>query len=71
MDKFIVVRYGEIALKQGNRKMFEKTLTGNIKRQIGKSTVQRIRGRIIVTVSPEKLSEAEMAIKRTSGVQNY
>jgi thiamine biosynthesis protein ThiI len=71
VDKFIVVRYGEIALKQGNRKMFEKTLTGNIKRQIGKSTVQRIRGRIIVTVSPEKLSEAEMAIKRTSGVQNY
>ncbi len=71
MDKFIVVRYGEIALKQGNRKMFEKTLTGNIKRQIGKSTVQRIRGRIIVTVSPEKLSEAEMVIKRTSGVQNY
>jgi len=71
VDKFIVVRYGEIALKQGNRKMFEKTLTGNIKRQIGKSTVQRIRGRIIVTVSPEKLSEVEMAIKRTSGVQNY
>jgi thiamine biosynthesis protein ThiI len=71
VDKFIVVRYGEIALKQGNRKMFEKTLTGNIKRQIGKSTVQRIRGRIIVTVSPEKLSEAEMVIKRTSGVQNY
>ncbi|HPX23233.1 MAG TPA: tRNA uracil 4-sulfurtransferase ThiI [Mesotoga sp.] len=71
MDKFIVVRYGEIALKQGNRKMFEKALTGNIKRQIGKSIVQRIRGRIIVTVSPEKLPETEAAIKRTSGVQNY
>ncbi len=64
MDKFIVVRYGEIALKQGNRKMFEKALTGNIKRQIGKSIVQRIRGRDIVTVA-RKTAGTETGIKRT------
>jgi thiamine biosynthesis protein ThiI len=71
VDKFLVVRYGEIALKQGNRKLFEKTLTANIKRQIGNSTVQRIRGRIIVSVPEEKLESTELAVSRTSGIQNY
>lgn len=71
MDRVIVVRYGEIALKNRNRSMFEKTLAGNIKRQIGHSVVQRIRGRIIVTVPAEKLCRTEAMIKRTFGVQNY
>lgn len=71
MDKFLVVRYGEIALKQGNRKLFEKTLVNNIKRQIGSSTVERIRGRIIVSVPSERLKAATEVASRTFGIQNF
>lgn len=71
MDRFVVVRYGEIALKQGNRKLFEKVLSNNIKRQLGKSTVERIRGRIIVTVPSDKLQTATEVMSRTFGIQNY
>lgn len=71
MDKFLVVRYGEIALKQGNRKLFEKTLVNNIKRQLGSSTVERIRGRIIVSVPSERLKAATEVASRTFGIQNF
>ncbi|MFZ2456087.1 MAG: tRNA uracil 4-sulfurtransferase ThiI [Candidatus Altiarchaeia archaeon] len=49
----VIVRYGEIALKQGNRRRFEDVLMGNIRRQldymkISYGSVHRISGRFVV-----------------------
>ncbi|AFK06001.1 MULTISPECIES: tRNA uracil 4-sulfurtransferase ThiI [Mesotoga] len=71
MNRFVVVRYGEIALKKGNRKLFEKVLVNNIKRQLGRSTVERIRGRIIVSVPSERLRSSIEIMSRTFGIQNF
>lgn len=52
-DRCVIVRYGEIALKQGNRRRFEDVLMGNIRRQleymkVPYRSVQRISGRFVV-----------------------
>ena len=49
----VIVRYGEIALKQGNRRRFEDVLMGNIRKQLDYKgvpydSVYRISGRFIV-----------------------
>jgi tRNA uracil 4-sulfurtransferase len=51
MKKIIVLRYGELFLKGGNRHLFEKILLRNIKRSLadlGSSEIERGQGRIFV-----------------------
>lgn len=52
-NRCVIVRYGEIALKQGNRRRFEDVLMGNIRRQLDYKcvpydSVYRISGRFVV-----------------------
>jgi thiamine biosynthesis protein ThiI len=50
--EFCLVRYGELALKGGNRVDFERRLAGNIRaalRSISPARVERLRGRMVVT----------------------
>ncbi|MFH1972273.1 MAG: THUMP domain-containing protein [archaeon] len=54
----ILVKYGEIALKGGNRHLFEKKLQNNIKSCLKKNNVeyekvQRVRGRILIITEQE------------------
>jgi len=68
----VIVRYCEIALKRGNRQMFEKKLVSNIKKQLERSGVAygriyRIPGRIIVET--ENPSSAEL-VSRVFGVSS-
>jgi len=56
----VIIRYGEIALKGGNRHLFEKRLAANIKDCLKKNNiefekVQRFRGRILIQTDDECL----------------
>lgn len=68
----VIVRYGEIALKQGNRKRFEDILMGNIRRQldyigIKYDSVYRISGRFIIESSDPR---AALAASKAFGVSS-
>ena len=70
MGEIILVRYGEIGLKGGNRQFFEKALQSNIKRALeGLSgvSVSRERGRMYVEHS-DSPAEALERIQRVFGV---
>ena len=63
----ILIRYGELALKKGNRGEFEKTLARNLRQalaSITKSEVDRQHGRIFIR--PER--RCEKAAKRAAEV---
>ncbi len=54
MQQYIVIHYGEIALKGGNRQFFEKKLMQNIKQalsDLGKILIKEIYGRFIVLIA--------------------
>lgn len=51
----ILIRYGEIALKKGNRKRFEKQLIDNIKNKLPNATIRYQYGRIFIDI--EKIDE--------------
>ncbi len=56
MEKLFLVHYGEVGLKGKNRSFFEKKLVQNIRlslKDTGYAEVQRIYGRILVTLRPE------------------
>lgn len=63
----VLVRYGELALKRGNRREFERRLTRNIKaavRPLSNSQIRREHGRIVVV--PER--RAEQVARRVAEV---
>ncbi len=63
MQKIHLLHYGELALKLGNRKLFEEKLAANIRElaaPLGRVRVKRLYGRMIV-VPDEEISEDAMA----------
>jgi len=70
MHNCIIVRYSEIALKGGNRFMFEDKLINNIKdclkRNSINATVKKIRGRVIIYTS----ADAD-CLARVFGIASY
>jgi thiamine biosynthesis protein ThiI len=66
----IVVRYGEIGIKGGNRSDFEKALAGNVKHALSgfeRGPVERPRGRVVVR-DIEKPRKALEVVTRLPGV---
>lgn len=65
-NSLILVRYGEIALKGGNRRFFEEKLVANIKEKLSRELpgsfeyVKRISGRIIIKLANKERSENEL-----------
>lgn len=57
-NNYILIRYGEISLKGGNRRFFEEKLVANIKEKLNRELpgsfeyVRRISGRIIIKIKP-------------------
>jgi thiamine biosynthesis protein ThiI len=71
--EFIVIRYAEIALKGANREWFEKSLIANLRDHlslIGRTTVSKIHGRILVRVEAER-ELINKVIRNIPGVANF
>ena len=71
----VVVHYHEVALKRGNRRRFVDQLRNNIRANLRRSGVRRVRaltGRIVINVRPEADWERIRAgLARTFGVVNF
>ncbi len=65
--KCVLVHYGEIGIKGGNRRYFEKKLVENIKRTL-RCRVERQRGRIILRNFKEKEIEK---LNRIAGISSF
>ncbi len=66
----VLVRYGELSLKGGNRKTFEERLIGNIHaacKHVSKLRVQRQRGRLIV-LPERRVSEVAARLQSVLGI---
>lgn len=71
----VVVHYGEVGLKGGNRPIFEKTLIENISRALAGLHIKAVRklyGRLVVDLAPESpWEEVRQRLGRVCGVVNF
>ena len=71
----VLVHYGELALKGGNRPIFEKTLIENISRALAGLHIKAVRklyGRLVVDVAPDSpWEEVRQRLGRVCGVVNF
>ncbi len=69
-----IVRYSEIALKGGNRSVFERALVSELQRRLrdcGKPKVRRTRGRIWVDDDPPYREQVRRELQLTPGVHSF
>jgi thiamine biosynthesis protein ThiI len=70
-----LVHYGELALKGGNRPIFEKTLIENISRALAGLHIKAVRklyGRLVVDLAPDSpWEEVRQRLGRVCGVVNF
>ncbi len=73
MKQVAVIRYGEIALKKGNRDFFVKALMKNVSTRLGnKFSVLKRYGRLIVTGEIEENREFILGVlQKTFGIENF
>jgi tRNA uracil 4-sulfurtransferase len=67
----IVVHYGEIGTKGGNRQVFESTLRRNIVsalKSLGEAKVRMVDNRFLVFVDEEKAPEAKLRLAKVFGI---
>lgn len=72
MKNFYLIKIGEISLKKGNRKTFEKQLRFNIKKKLkspSKITIQR--GRFFLETEEEDISNIQYALSTTPGLVSF
>ena len=70
----IIVHYGEIALKKGNREYYERVLVENIKKSLVKEAeaVKRLYGRILVVLKSDvDQSLVSEKLKKMPGIINF
>ena len=71
----VLVHYGELALKGGNRPIFEKTLIENISRALAGLHIKAVRklyGRLMVDLAPDSpWEEVRQRLGRVCGVVNF
>lgn len=73
MKKIIVLRYGELFLKGGNRHLFEKILLRNIKQSLddlGSSQIERGQGRIFVRCDDEHYKRTLERLSKVFGLSS-
>ncbi|RBP68368.1 thiamine biosynthesis protein ThiI [Alkalibaculum bacchi] len=71
MEKVILVRYGEIALKGLNKSYFVDLLLRNIKaalKNLSGLKLEKIQGRFIVRLAPEEYDKAVAALQKVFGI---
>jgi len=75
MKRYILIHYGELYLKGGNRKFFEDKLIANIRfalKELGSINLKHIAGRIIVEIFDEwDLDFVEIQLKKVFGLEYF
>lgn len=76
MLDYVLIHYGEIALKGDNRPFFEKRLVSNIDdalEGLNYKNVRRIHGRILVDLHEDKIKRDRFTerLKRVFGIENF
>lgn len=75
MYNYVVIHYGEIAIKGKNRSLFEKKLVKNIEYSLNKtgySSIKRIYGRIIIELNKKSNpKELEEKLKKIPSIYNF
>lgn len=66
----ILIVYGELALKKGNRQRFTEQLVSNIMQKLDRSIDKMIRGRnsSFITTTPDRISSLVKILSKTPGV---
>ena len=70
----ILCRYGELFLKSGNRRRFERVLADNIRaavKDLPGATVTTTHGRTLVKVEPEQVDDAASRLARVFGLVSF
>jgi thiamine biosynthesis protein ThiI len=75
MDRYIIIHYGEIALKGGNRNFFENKLIANIKlalADLGDIWLKQVAGRIIVKIEKDyDLELIKAKLQKVFGIEYF
>ena len=73
MNRVILIRYGELSTKKGNRNFFVKTLTKNIEHKLKKFSVniKKDLGRMYIYFEDKDLNEITSILKNIFGIQMY
>ena len=71
MNSVILCRYGELFLKSGNRKAFERVLADNVRAAIAdlpRARVEQTHGRLLVRLPTEDSEDAAARLTRVFGL---
>jgi tRNA uracil 4-sulfurtransferase len=74
VDTVLVCRFGELFLKSGNRRLFERALASNIRtalRDLPDARVQSTHGRVLVRVAPDRADDAAARLERVFGLVSF
>src|SRR4030042_7136331 len=75
MEQYLLIHYGEIALKGGNRQFFENKLTNNIRlalKDFGKIKLKDVHGRFIVSIEEDwDLNRVKEKLLKVFGIEYF
>jgi thiamine biosynthesis protein ThiI len=74
VDSVLLCRFGELFLKCGNRRLFERALADNIRaalRDLPGARVQSTHGRVLVRVAPDRADDAASRLERVFGLVSF
>jgi thiamine biosynthesis protein ThiI len=74
VDTVLVCRFGELFLKSGNRRHFERALANNIRaalRDLPGARVEATHGRVLVRVAPDRADDAASRLERVFGLVSF
>lgn len=73
MTKVILIKYGELTTKGGNRNFFVKKLTENLRHKLKKYNVKIVKdlSRMYIEFLDEDLEDIEKIVKNTFGIYKY
>lgn len=73
MNRVILIRYGELSTKKGNRNFFVKTLTNNIEHKLSNFNIEikKDLGRMYIYFEDKDLNDITSVLKNIFGIQMY
>ena len=73
MDRIILIKYGELTTKKGNRNFFINTLYNNLKSKLSKYEVniKKDRSRMYIEFLDKDLDNIKSVIDRIFGIHSY
>ena len=73
MDRVILIKYGELSTKKGNRNFFINTLYNNVKNKLNNYNVKidRDRARMTIRFNDKDLDEIKNIIEKIFGIHTY